>query len=281
MAAVLARGPPTLPKKRVDSGKDSLPQKLAPIYSIEQSLLKNKSIFYIYGDKIDKILANQLKGSKAKLSISKIQLPNGHITMDHRQINEAFRDFYAQLYSLEYQADCDEIPDFLNDLGIPGVSADVKKMLEEPISQAEIALAISSMQSGKCPGPDGFPAEFFKKFSSSLSPLLCSVLSESHVQGFLPPMFTEACVTLIAKKGKDLTDCASYRPISLPNTDAKILAKVLANRLESVLPKMISKDQTGFIKGRQSYFNIRRLFNIIYTAPEGTPECVLSLDAEI
>lgn len=104
--------------------------------------------------------------------------------------------------------------------------------------------------------------------------------SESHTQGFLPPTFTDACITLIAKKGKDLTECASYRPTSLLNTYAKILAKVRANKLENVLPRIISKDQTGFAKGRQSYFNIRRLLNIIYTAPEDTSECVLSLDAE-
>lgn len=50
--------------------------------------------------------------------------------------------------------------------------------------------------------------------------------------------------------------------------------------MENVLHKIISKDQTGFIKGRQSYFNIRRLLNIVYTAPEDTPESVLSLDVE-
>lgn len=113
-----------------------------------------------------------------------------------------------------------------------------------------------------------------------LSPLLCSVLSESRSQGSLLPSFSEACITLIAKKGKDPTECGSYRPISLLNTDAKILAKVFAHRLENTLPTIISKDQTGFIKGRQSYFNIRRLFNIVYSASEKVPECVVSLDAE-
>ena len=77
------------------------------------------------------------------------------------------------------------------------------------------------MQSVKCPGPDGFPAEFFKKFSLLLSPMLCSVFSESCRQGSLPPSFTEACIiNLIANKGKDLTEFASYRPITLLNMGA-------------------------------------------------------------
>lgn len=136
------------------------------------------------------------------------------------------------------------------------------------------------MQSNKCPGPDGFPSEFFKKFSHALSPLLCSVLSESGKLGQLPQSFSEACITLIAKKGKDPTSCASYRPIFLLNTDAKILAKILAHRLEDLLPSIISKDQTGVIKNRQSFYNIRRLFNILYSAQEDRPECIVSIDLE-
>lgn len=64
------------------------------------------------------------------------------------------------------------------------------------------------------------------------------------------------------------------------NTDAKILAKIFARRLEIVLPKIISKDQKGFIKGHHSYFNIRRLFNIVYSSSTDSDECVVSLDAE-
>lgn len=114
-------------------------------------------MFYIYGDKSDKLLANQLKGHKAKQNISRIRLPNGLITADHLQINEAFRDFYTQLYTSDCQSDSNAISDFLSGLNIPRLPLDIKKRLEEPISQAEIASAISSMQSGKCPGPDGFP----------------------------------------------------------------------------------------------------------------------------
>lgn len=68
---------------------------------------------------------------------------------------------------------------------------------------------------------------------------------------------------------------------SLLNIDVKILAKILAKRLETCLPSIISGDQTGFIRGRNLFSNIRRLLNII-SAPSTAikPEVVISLDAE-
>ena len=144
-------------------------------------------------------------------------------------INATFKDFYTQLYSSQSDGDEAKTNAFLDPLPIPTIPPDMAKKLEAPITEAEIIVAISAMQSGKSPGPDGFPAEFYKRFSALLSPQLAIVLSESLRLGSLPPSLNEACITLIAKKGKDPAECASYRPISLLNTDAKILAKVLAH----------------------------------------------------
>lgn len=70
-------------------------------------------------------------------------------------------------------------------------------------------------------------------------------------------------------------------PVSLLNVDVKILSKVLAWRLETVLPTIISEDQTGFIKNHHSFTNVQRLLNIIFSPPSTTvPEGVISLDAE-
>lgn len=73
----------------------------------------------------------------------------------------------------------------------------------------------------------------------------------------------------------------AVRVISLLNIDAKWLAKVLDLRLESVLPTVISPDQTGFIKNRHSFFNVSHLFDIVYNPSSSQEaEIVVSLDAE-
>lgn len=74
--------------------------------------------------------------------------------------------------------------------------------------------------------------------------------------------------------------CSSYRPISLLNVNFKILSKVLALRLQTVLSPFIGLDQTGFMPGRQSFHNTRRLFNIIASPCSLSPEVVVSLDVE-
>ena len=106
------------------------------------------------------------------------------------------------------------------------------------------------------------------------------MFNESLSSEELPPTLQQAAITLIPKKGKDPLQCTSYRPIPLLNGDYKILSKILAARLEKLLPHIISTDQTGFILNRHSSSNLRRLLNIVYSPSAPVPEMVISLDAE-
>lgn len=98
--------------------------------------------------------------------------------------------------------------------------------------------------------------DFYKKFIDKLAPLLLAMFNESLECGVLPTTLTQATIILLHKKDKDPTLCGSYRPLSLLNADVKVLAKVIATRLENVLPHIISEEQNGFIKGRQLFFLI-------------------------
>lgn len=70
----------------------------------------------------------------------------------------------------------------------------------------------------------------------------------------------EAIIALVPKPGKDLLECASYRPISLLNMDAKVLIKIIASHLSIVISDLIHVDQTGFMPGKGTGINIRCLF---------------------
>ena len=78
-------------------------------------------------------------------------------------------------------------------------------------------------------------------------------MSQSQRQGIL---------TLLFKKG-DKRVLDNWRPISLLNTDYKILARVLSQRLQRVIQKLVSSDQTGYIKGRSAANNLRLVQDVI------------------
>ena len=246
----------------------------------EDLLFRCRYAQYEQGDKSSKLLAHQLRQKSSARQILKINTQTG-TTVDPQLINDQFKTFYSHLYTSENQSGLAELDSFFSNLSIPGLDAASASGLEQPITLEEISRAICAMQSGKCPGPDGYPIEFYKKFSDQLAPLLLEMLNESFTNSCLPPTLRQTSISLILKKNKDPLLCGSYRPISLINVDAKLLAKVLAMRLDSILPSLISTDQTGFIKNRHSFFNIRRLFNIMYAPPSPTcSEAVVSLDAE-
>ena len=247
----------------------------------EYLLSKSRHGCYEHGEKIGRVLAHQLRQRTANQIIPAINEKQGLKTTDSLKINSCFQNFYQSLYTSDLSTTPSATEDFLSSLRVPSMDPNIADTLEKDLSTLEIISAIRSMQSGKSPGPDGYPTDFFKEFSDQLPPLLLSVFEESLSLKTLPVIMRQAVILVIFKKGKNPLECNSFRPISLLNTDAKVLSKVLARRLEGVLPSIISPDQIAFIKNRYSFFNIRRLFNILYSpSPPGVSEVSLSLDAE-
>ncbi|XP_040184615.1 vomeronasal type-2 receptor 26-like [Rana temporaria] len=140
---------------------------------------------------------------------------------------------------------------------------------------------MASMQSGKTPGPDGIPVEFYSIYQEHLVPRFASMLQLFYNLDSLPESMSEAIVVLVPKPGKDPEECASYMPFSLINADARVLAKNLAIRLGTVIEDLVQVDQTGFMPGKGTDINIRRLFLNLATShdKEGT-RVIASLHAE-
>ena len=88
------------------------------------------------------------------------------------------------------------------------------------------------------------------------------MLQETFVKGILPISTRKAVLALIHKKG-DRNLLTNYRPISLSNYDYKILTSVFAKRIQQILSKLISKDQSGYIKERYIELNARLITDII------------------
>ncbi len=87
--------------------------------------------------------------------------------------------------------------------------------LDSPLTADELQEALNSMPNKKAPGPDGFPAEFYKEFWAILATTFHRMLQETKKNGRLPPNMNSANISLLLKPGKDPVLPTSYRPISL------------------------------------------------------------------
>ena len=92
--------------------------------------------------------------------------------------------------------------------------------------------------------------EFYLSFFDLLSQPLLESLNAAFDEGELSPFQRQAVITLIEKKGKDKRLIKNWRPISLLNIDTKILSKVLATRIKSVIKSVIQPDQTAYVPER-------------------------------
>ena len=137
-----------------------------------------------------------------------------------------------------------------------------KEKLERDITLEEITRALSKMMNNKSPGQDGICIEFYKIYWSLIKNDFHEVIINGLEHNQLPYSQYLAIIKLLYKKGNRL-DIKNWRPISLLNTDFKILSKTLAERIKIALPEIIHTDQRGCVTGRYIGENIRLLEDII------------------
>ena len=103
--------------------------------------------------------------------------------------------------------------------------------MNKPVTDTEIkALIKKNFPKNKSPGPDGFKGVFYQ-IQRRANACPSETLPNNFREGTLPKSFYEATITMISKPDKDIMKKKNYRPISLMNIDAKILNKILSNKI--------------------------------------------------
>ena len=137
------------------------------------------------------------------------------------------------------------------------------------------------MKNNKTPVVDGFPCEFFKVFWLKLKFLISRVLNYSYFEGKLSISLRQSIINCIPKGNKNRECLKNWRPISLLSVLYKLLSSAIAERLKTVLDKLVSKCQTGFIKGRFIGESTRLIYDIMnYTEVKNKNGLLMLIDFE-
>ena len=155
--------------------------------------------------------------------------------------------FCKNLFTEKSEFQKENINAHLSQIKIPILTEEQSQTCEGPITESELLNTLKSMPNNKSPGSDDLIKECYETFWEEIKISLCNTITKSY----LSASQKQAVIKLIEKKDKEKKLTKSWRPISLLNVDAKLISKVLAERLTKiVLPSLISKNQTAYVKGR-------------------------------
>ena len=211
--------------------------------------IRSKCDWYELGEKSTKFFLN-LEKKNAKTSTITTLTDDNKITNNQKEILDDIGLYYKNLFKNNNKTTIDSTKTFLQQLETPRLTEPDRNSLSSEITIDELYTTLLEMADNKSPGNDGLTCEFYKQFWDEIKIPLFESIMHAKACGELSPSQRQAIIRLIEKKDSDKTKIANWRPISLLNVDTKILSKTLANRLRQVLDKLISSNQTAYIKDR-------------------------------
>lgn len=160
------------------------------------------------------------------------------------------------------------------------VNEDMNKALQEEVKDEEIKKVMNLFESNKALDPDGYPVGFFHRNWEILGKDVTKAVKEFFTKGKLLKQLNCTFLTLIPKT-QEAKEFKDYRPINLCNAVYKLITKIMAGRLKRIIPKLISKEQDGLVKGRQITDGIIMMHEVLHSVKGKNDQAmVLKLDME-
>ena len=206
---------------------------------------RSRSLWLSAGDKNTSFFHQRASQRKKKNTIEGLHDENGVWQTDEGRVSTIAERYYADLFKAQSHTNMDRVLEDVDKV----VTDEMVGSLNQPYSEEDERRALFSMHPSKSPGPDGMFPFFFQKFWHIVGlDVTMTMLSVLHSGKYLRKMnFTH--IVLIPKKN-DPQNITEFRPISLGNVVSYIVSKVLANRVKSILPNIISDAQSAFIPDR-------------------------------
>ena len=220
----------------------------------EGGKIRSRSKWFEEGEKPTAYFHNLEKYNAQKKNWTKILDENNQLVYGTDEIIRVQTEFYKKLFKTE-GSNLEQRQFFGNFLKNP-IGPENFAILNKKIDLDDIFSALKKIKKNSSPGPDGITYEFYLEFFDVLKDDLLQVYTTSYAEKELAYSQYLALIILLYKKDVR-EDIKNWRPISLSNTDIKILSKIMAERLKKVLPYIIHVNQCGCVKGRKIGQGIR------------------------
>ena len=155
----------------------------------------------------------------------------------------------------------EEMDKFLERYNLPRLNQEETENMNRPITSNEIETVVKNLPTNKSSGPDGFKGQFYQTFREELTLIFLKLFQKIAEEGTLPNSFYEASITLTPKPDKDTIKKRKLQTNIPDEYRCKNLNKILANRIQQHIKRIIHHNQVGFIPGIQGFFNIRKSIN--------------------
>ena len=256
--------------------RNSLQQELWNVSNAVESLLRQKSrISWLKeGDCNSGYFHRIINFRRAFNAIPGISIDGVWVQQPNTVKNAAVNYFQTRFSEQDYSRP------FLDGVPFKAISQRQREQMTAPFSDLELKEAVWNCGGDKCPGPDGLNFNFIKKFWDIMRPEFRRFVDEFYAHGSFPRGSNASFVALIPKLNHPQS-FNDYRPISLIGCMYKVIAKLLSNRLRSVMDGLIDERQSAFIKGRHILHGIVILNEVVEEARRSKkPVMIFKVDFE-
>ena len=241
----------------------------------EGDRVRSRAKWFEEGEKSTAYFHGLEKYSAQKKNWTEILDKNGTVVSGNENIMKVQTEFYKNLFKSE-GSNTEQREFFGNFITKPIGPLDYA-ILNKKIDMPDILNAIKKVNKNSSPGPDGILYEFYLLYLNLIGEDLLEVFSLGYREGELAYSQYLALIVLLYKKGRR-EDIRNWRPISLSNTDVKIMSKILAERVKKVLPQIIHNNQCGCVKDRKIGQGIRLMEDVLEIL--GKKSIILAKDEE-
>ena len=207
-----------------------------------QVMQRSRANWLKYGDRNTGFFQAFASARRKKNFVKRLKDDEGNWLEGMPELNNHILNYFSHLFSSEVQH---TDPALLQKVQHK-VSDQMNNFLMAPFTADDVKKAVFSIGDFKAPGPDGLHAVFFKRYWNLIGEEITLEVLDAINSKQIPAEWNDTTVVMIPKiDSPELV--TQFRPISLCNVLYKIISKMLAQRLKSILPEIISPTQSAFV----------------------------------